>query len=42
MCQDTIEKKEDLPQDDQENTSEQKKEWKDIIDLPDDLDNEIH
>ena len=42
MCQDVRENKEDLPKDDQENTSEQKKEWKDIINLPDDLDYEVH
>ncbi len=42
MYKDVSEKKEELPENDREETDKKKKEWKDIINLPDDLDSEIH
>jgi hypothetical protein len=45
MCKDIIENKHESPESDREKTMEKKeesKEWKDIINLPDDLDLEVH
>jgi hypothetical protein len=45
MCKDIVENKQEPPESDREETIEKKegsKEWKDIINLPDDLDFEIH
>ena len=45
MCKDIGVNKQKLPEDDREENIEkkkEKKEWKDIINLPDDLDFEIH
>ena len=45
MCKDIVEKKQESSENDRERTMEKKeegKEWKDIINLPDDLDFEMH
>lgn len=45
MCKDIGENKQEPPESDREETIEKKeesKEWKDIINLPDDLDFEVH
>ena len=45
MCKDIAENKQESPESDREKTIEKKedsKEWKDIINLPDDLDFEVH
>jgi len=45
MSKDIVEKKQESPENDRDKTIEKKeedKEWKDIINLPDDLDFEVH
>ena len=45
MCKDIAENKQESPESDREETAEKKEEhneWKDIINLPDDLDFEVH
>jgi hypothetical protein len=45
MSKDMVENKQDPPESDREETIEKReenKEWKDIINLPDDLDFEVH
>ena len=45
MCKDIVENKQESSKNDREKTMEKKeesKEWKDIINLPDDLDFEVH
>ncbi len=45
MCKDIVENKQESPESDREETIEKReesKEWKDIINLPDDLDFEVH
>ena len=45
MSKDIVEKKQESPESDREETikkKEENKEWKDIINLPDDLDFEVH
>ena len=45
MSKDIVEKKQESPENDREENTEKKeesKEWKDIINLPDDLDFEVH
>ena len=45
MCKDIVENRQEPPESDREEKIEKKeksKEWKDIINLPDDLDFEVH
>ena len=45
MCKDIVENKQESPETDREETmgnNEENKQWKNVINLPDDLDFEVH